>query len=287
MLDTSLPSKIKSFLDLIRFNRPTGFTLLMWPCWFGLASLSINQLTLLKWYILFLFGSFLMRSAGCIINDIIDINLDKDIERTSQRPLVTKKISIIEAIILLIVLLLFSLLILLQFNTKTIILALLSVPLIIIYPIMKRITYWPQLALGIIFNWGVLIVSMQFNNYLSISFIILYIGCIFWTLAYDTIYAYQDREDDIKSNIKSTAVLFNQYGKSFILGFYTIFLIILGWIGFQNSDSITSIFIIIIFLFAMIYFFNKWDIESTKSSNYFFRINNFFGLLCFIYLFIF
>tara|TARA_B100000408_G_C10168334_1_gene169482 strand:- start:138 stop:599 length:462 start_codon:yes stop_codon:yes gene_type:complete len=152
---------------------------------------------------------------------------------------------------------------------------------------MKRFTYWPQLVLGIIFNWGVLIVSMQFNNYLSISFIILYIGCIFWTLAYDTIYAYQDREDDIKSNIKSTAVLFNRYGKSFILGFCTIFLMILGWIGFQNSDSITSIFIIIIFLFAMIYFFNKWDIESTKSSNYFFRINNFFGLLCFIYLFIF
>ena len=287
MLDTSLPSKIKSFLDLIRFNRPTGFTLLMWPCWFGLASLSINQLTLLKWYILFLFGSFLMRSAGCIINDIIDINLDKDIERTSQRPLVTKKISIIEAIILLIVLLLFSLLILLQFNTKTIILALLSVPLIIIYPIMKRITYWPQLALGIIFNWGVLIVSMQFNNYISISFIILYIGCIFWTLAYDTIYAYQDREDDIKNNIKSTAVLFNQHGKYFILGFYTVFLIIIGSIGFQNSDSITSIFIIILFLFAMIYFFNKWDIKSKKSSNYFFRINNFFGLLCFIYLFIF
>ena len=152
---------------------------------------------------------------------------------------------------------------------------------------MKRFTYWPQFALGIIFNWGVLIVSMQFNNYLSISFIILYIGCIFWTLAYDTIYAYQDREDDTKSNIKSTAVLFNRYGKSFILGFYTIFLMILGWIGFQNSDSITSIFIIIIFLFAMIYFFNKWNIESTKSSNYFFRINNFFGLLCFIYLFIF
>ena len=287
MLDIIVPKKVLYFLDLIRFNQPIGFMLLTWPCWFGLASLSINQLTLLKWYILFLFGSFFMRSAGCIINDIIDINLDKDVERTSQRPLVTKKVSIIEAIILLIVLLLFSLLILLQFNTKTIILALLSVPLIIIYPIMKRITYWPQLALGIIFNWGVLIVSMQFNNYLSISFIILYIGCIFWTLAYDTIYAYQDREDDIKSNIKSTAVLFNRYGKSFILGFYTIFLMILGWIGFQNSDSITSIFIIIIFLFAMIYFFNKWDIESTKNSNYFFRINNFFGLLCFIYLFIF
>ena len=287
MLDTPLPSKIKSLLDLIRFNQPIGFFLLMWPCWFGLASLQINQFNLLKWYIFFLFGSFFMRSAGCIINDIVDIKIDKDVTRTSQRPLVTKKISIMEAIILLIVLLLFSLLILLQFNTKTIILTLFSVPLIIIYPTMKRFTHWPQLALGIIFNWGVLIVSMQFNNYLSISFIILYIGCIFWTLAYDTIYAYQDREDDIKNNIKSTAVLFNQYGKNIILGFYTVFLIIIGFVGFQNTSSITSIFIIILFLFAMIYFFNKWDTKSKKSSNYFFRINNFFGLLCFIYLLIF
>ena len=287
MLYIFLPSKIKSLFDLIRLKRPIGFTLLMWPCWFGLASLSINQLNLIKWYILFLIGAFLMRSAGCIINDIIDINIDKHVERTSQRPLVAKKVSILEAIILLIVLLLLSLSILLQFNTKAIILSLLSVPLIIMYPIMKRFTYWPQLALGVIFNWGVLIVSMQFHNYLSISFIILYVGCIFWTLAYDTIYAYQDREDDIKNNIKSTAVLFNLHGKYFVLCFYTIFLIIIGFIGFQNTDSITSIFIIILFLFAMIYFFNKWDIKSKKSSNYFFRINNFFGLLCFIYLFIF
>ena len=228
-----------------------------------------------------------MRSAGCIINDIIDINLDKSVKRTSHRPLVTKKVSLLEAIIFLIILLLLSFLILFQFNTKTIIFGLLSVPLIVIYPLMKRFTYWPQLALGVVFNWGVLIVSMQFNNYLSISFIILYIGCIFWTLAYDTIYSYQDREDDIKRNIKSTAVLFNKYGKNITLGFYAIFLIIVGFIGFQNTDSIASIFIIILFLFAMIYFFNKWDIKSKKSSDYFFRINNFFGLLCFIYLFIF
>ena len=138
---------------------------------------------------------------------------------------------------------------------------------------MKRFTYWPQLALGVCtFNWGVLIVSMQFNNYLSISFIILYIGCIFWTLAYDTIYAYQDREEDIKNNIKSTAVLFNQYGKNITLWFlYNFSYNYRMDIGFQNTDSmITSIFIIILFLFAMIYFFNKWDIKSKKSSNYFF-----------------
>ncbi len=287
MLDILLPRKIKSLLDLIRFNKPTGFSLLMWPCWFGLATLSINQIDLINWYILFFMGSFIMRSAGCIVNDIIDINLDKNIERTNSRPLVTKEISILEAIIFLFILLLLAFLILLQFNTKSIMLGILSLPLVILYPFMKRYTYWPQLFLGIIFSWGVLIVSMQFNNYLSISFIILYIGCIFWTMAYDTIYAYQDREDDIKNNIKSTAVLFGNNGKIFVMIFYTIFLITTGYIGFQKTSLITSIFIIILFLFAMVYFCNKWDIKSKKSSNYFFRINNFFGLLCFIYLLIF
>ena len=152
---------------------------------------------------------------------------------------------------------------------------------------MKRYTYWPQLFLGIVFNWGVLIVSMQFNNYLSLSFIILYIGCIFWTLAYDTIYAYQDLEDDIKSNIKSTAILFGNNGKIYVMIFFTIFLIIAGYTGFQKSSSIISIFVIVLFLFVTMYYCNKWDINSKKSSNYFFRINNLFGLLCFIYLFIF
>ena len=167
MLNASLPSKIKSLLDLIRFEKPTGFTLLMWPCWFGLACLSTNQLNLIKWYILFLIGAFLMRSAGCIINDIIDINIDKNVQRTSQRPLVSKKVSILEAIIFLFVLLILSFSILIQFNTKAIVFSLLSMPLIVMYPIMKRFTYWPQLGLGVAFNWGVLIVSIQFYNYLS------------------------------------------------------------------------------------------------------------------------
>ena len=124
---------------------------------------------------------------------------------------------------------------------------------------MKRFTYWPQLVLGIIFNWGVLIVSMQFNGYISISSLILYLGCIFWTLGYDTIYAYQDREDDINNHIKSTAVLFGDNGKRFVLLFYIIFLIILGYTGFQSSDSITSVFVLILFLIAMMFFLNKWN----------------------------
>ena len=283
----SIPSKIKSLLDLIRFNKPIGFTLLVWPCWFALASLPINSLKNLKWYFFFFIGAFLMRSAGCIINDLVDIKIDKNVERTSKRPLVIKSVNIFEAIIFLILLLIFAFIILIQFNYKAILIGLFSIPLIEIYPYMKRFTYWPQLALGIIFNWGILISSMQFNGYLSSTFILLYVGCIFWTLGYDTIYAYQDRKDDIKNNIKSTAVLFRDKGKKCVFSFYIIFLIILGYIGFQNSGSIASVFVIFLFLIAMGLFLSKWNLESISSSNNYFRLNNFFGLFCFIYLIIF
>ena len=287
MPTNSIPSKIKSLLDLIRFDKPIGLALLVWPCWFSLASLPINPLNNLKWYFFFLVGSFLMRSAGCIINDLVDIKLDEKVKRTSQRPLVVKSVKISEAIIFLALLLILSLLVLIQFNLKAIIIGILSIPVVVLYPYMKRVTYWPQLVLGIIFNWGVLIVSMQFNGYLSTSSIILYLGCIFWTLGYDTIYAYQDLKDDINNNIKSTAVLLGDKGKKYVLLFYIIFLIILGFISFQASGSITSIFALFLFLIAMVFFLNKWNIGSRSSSNNYFKLNNFFGLLCFIYLIIF
>jgi len=283
----SIPSKIKSLLDLIRFDKPIGSMLLVWPCWFGLASLPISSLDIIKWYLLLLVGSFLMRSAGCIINDLVDIKLDKKIKRTSKRPLVIKSVTIFEAIIFLTLLLMLSLLVLIQFNLNAIIISLLSMPLVILYPYMKRFTHWPQLILGIVFNWGILIVSMQFIGYLSTSFIVLFIGCIFWTLGYDTIYAYQDKEDDIKNNIKSTAVLFGNKGKKYVLLFYLIFFIILGYMGFQISGSITSIFVLIIFLIAMMYFLNKWNLESRGSSSNYFRLNNLIGLFSFIYLIVF
>ena len=283
----SIPSKIKSLLDLIRFDKPIGSMLLVWPCWFALASLPISSLDIIKWYLLLLVGSFLMRSAGCIINDLVDKKLDKKIKRTAKRPLVIKSVTIFEAIIFLALLLMLSLLVLIQFNLNAIIISLLSIPLVILYPYMKRFTHWPQLILGIVFNWGILIVSMQFIGYLSTSFIVLFIGCIFWTLGYDTIYAYQDKDDDIKNNIKSTAVLFGNKGKKYVLLFYLIFLIILGYMGFQISGSIASIFVLIIFLIAMIYFLNKWNLESRGSSSNYFRLNNLIGLFSFIYLIVF
>ena len=157
-----------------------------------------------------------MRSAGCIINDLVDINIDKNILRTANRPLASNKISKTEAIIYLLFLLFLGFFLLLQFNFFSLLIGVSSLPFIILYPFMKRCTHWPQLILGIVFSWGVLIVSVQFLNSFNLNFVILYFGCIFWTLAYDTIYAYQDREEDIINGIKSTAVLLGDKGLKYV-----------------------------------------------------------------------
>ena len=287
MLDILVPKKITYFLDLIRFDKPVGFMLLLWPCWFALAYVPLNQAELIHWYIYFMIGAFLMRSAGCIINDLIDINLDKNVERTAERPLTSKKVSITEAIVLLFVLLFFSFYILLQFNFYAIVIGLASIPLVLLYPFLKRYTYWPQLGLGLVFSWGVLIVSIQFIGTISLSFLLLYIACVFWTLAYDTIYAYQDREDDIKNNVGSTAVLFGSNGKKYVGVFYSIFYVIIGFLGFYSSKSFLSLAVIIVLIFVMSLHLNKWKLESTNSSNHYFKFNNIIGLLCFLYLVIF
>tara|TARA_Y100000590_G_C15555466_1_gene952622 strand:- start:437 stop:1129 length:693 start_codon:yes stop_codon:yes gene_type:complete len=228
-----------------------------------------------------------MRSSGCIINDIVDINIDNKISRTKNRPLTSKKITIAEAIILLIVLLALSFLILLQFKYVTIIAGLFSFPLIVLYPFMKRFTYWPQFFLGLIFGWGVILVSYQFYNTLNINFILLYIGCIFWTLGYDTIYAYQDKKEDVINNVKSTAVLFQSKGAVFVKSCYLIFLIIIGLLIWKIQGSYLSLTVITIFIIITYIFLNKWKPESKKSSNFYFKLNNFLGLFCYMYLVIF
>ena len=259
----------------------------MWPCWFGLSLLKLDIIILLNWLTIFFLGSFFMRSAGCIINDIVDRDIDKSIERTQFRPLASRKISIIEAVIILIVFLLFGLLILLQFNLYSIIFGLLSIPFVIIYPYMKRITYWPQFVLGITFSWGVIIVSAEFNQSLTFQFILLYIACVVWTIGYDTIYAYQDKEGDIKQNIKSTAVYFGKNGKWFVTTCYTLVLIIFGYLGWNSSNSLFSLFIVAIMGICTYIAIQKWDINSKESSNFYFQQNNIFAFMLFLYLLIF
>ncbi len=279
--------KLNHYFNLIRLDKPVGIFLLMWPCFFALAIIyELNNYNI-YWFIYFFIGSFLMRAAGCIINDLVDINLDKKIDRTANRPLTSNKISIAEAFIILTILLISSFIILLEFNYRAILIGIASMPLVVVYPFLKRYTYWPQLGLGIVFNWGVFIVSVQFMQNITFDFLLLYIGCVFWTLGYDTIYAYQDLKDDIKNNIKSTAVLFGDHGKKFVMFFYSIFLIIIGFIGFYSSKNFISLIVIILLIFAIGLYLNKWKLNSITSSNNYFKFNNIIGLICFLYLFVF
>ena len=287
MLDSLVLKKITSYLDLIRFYKPIGFLLLMWPCWFSLSLMKLEINLLLSWLIIFLMGSFFMRSAGCIINDMVDKEIDKNVYRTALRPLASGNISLIEASILLFILLFLSLLILLQFKFFTMIIGLLSIPFVILYPFAKRFTHFPQIILGLIFSWGILIVAYEFNQKINLNHIVLYIACVFWTVGYDTIYAYQDKVDDIKNSIKSTAVFFDQNGKFFVFICYFIVISAFGYLGWSSSKSIFSLIIMAIIGFCTYIAIRKWDIDSVKSSAFYFRQNNIFAIMLFVYLSIF
>ena len=202
----NIMNHIKLFIDLTRLKKPIGFMLLFWPCSWGLTLAYDFSLDLNKYFfylVLFFLGSVLMRSAGCIVNDILDRKFDAKVFRTKDRPIASGKVSVNLAIIYSLVLCFFALLVLLNFNSYTIILALGSMPLAFTYPLMKRFTYWPQLFLGITFNYGLLLGWTSIHSGFNFAPIILYLGAIFWTLGYDTIYGYQDIKDDEIIGLKS------------------------------------------------------------------------------------
>ena len=204
---------LKIFIELTRLNKPIGFMLLFWPCAWGLAlANSVNKNYELFLYYLFLFflGSVLMRSAGCIFNDIVDKDFDKKVKRTKRRPIASGKISITHSFLYVIILCTIAFLVLIQFNNSTIILGMTSMILAFSYPFMKRVTYWPQLFLGITFNWGIVMAWTAINNTISLDVIVLYISAIFWTLGYDTIYGAQDMSDDEIIGLKSTSIKFKK-----------------------------------------------------------------------------
>ena len=283
-MDKILPEKINNYLELIRLNKPIGFMLLLWPCWFSLAYINLPQHTLITYYLLFFFGAVIMRSAGCIINDLVDQNIDSKIERTALRPIAAKKISNFHAIIFLIILLTIGLLILLQFKFETILAGLVCTPLIVMYPFMKRITFWPQLFLGIVFNWGIIICSVEFFGTITREFFIFYLACIFWTIGYDTIYAFQDLKDDIKNKIKSTAVLFRDNGKYLVLTSYTLMFLLIGYLSFLKTNNLVTMFFLIIIIIFIFFNLLRWDHESESNSGKIFRQNNTFGAMIFLYL---
>ena len=283
-MDKIFPEKIHNYFELIRLNKPIGFMLLLWPCWFSIAYLEFSEQYLLGYYIIFIIGSVIMRSAGCIINDLIDQDIDSKIERTATRPLTSKKITNFNAIIFLFVLLVIGLLILLQFKTETVLVGFLCTPLIVLYPLMKRITFWPQLFLGIIFNWGVIICSVEFYGTITKEYLILYLACVLWTIGYDTIYAYQDLTDDKKNSIKSTAVLFEDKGKYLVITSYALMLIMIGYLTLNQTFEILKLLVYLCIFIYIIANILKWNHKSEQNSGKKFRQNNVFGAIIFLYL---
>ena len=221
-------NQLNLFIELTRLKKPIGFMLLFWPCIWGLTLVYDFNSSLNNYFFfgsLFLAGSILMRSAGCIVNDIVDKNFDKKVERTKNRPIASGKISVKLALIYSIVLCGLAFLVLINFNKFTIYMALLSMPLAFTYPLMKRITYWPQLFLGITFNYGLVLAWISISNEVSLVALVFYFGAIFWTLGYDTIYGFQDIKDDEIIGVKSTSIKFKNDPKKFLFFCYLVFVV--------------------------------------------------------------
>jgi len=279
----NLMKNLKLFIELTRLDKPIGYMLLFWPCVWGLTLVydfnsEIN--TYFKYLIFFLLGSILMRSAGCIINDIADKKFDQKVERTKNRPIASEKISIKLALLYALVLCFCAFLILINFNLFTIVLALASMPFAFSYPLMKRFTYWPQLFLGITFNYGLVLAWISINNSISLTPIMFYIGAIFWTLGYDTIYGYQDIKDDEIIGIKSTSIKFKNNPKTFLTLCYSFLLISLILIGaLMNFNNIFYLFLIIPFCHLFFYQINFLNINKPEDCLKIFKSNNVLGLI--------
>tara|TARA_Y100000591_G_scaffold274580_1_gene250966 strand:- start:333 stop:1163 length:831 start_codon:yes stop_codon:yes gene_type:complete len=264
----------------MRLDKPTGFLLLFWPCSWGMAyNLNYLHISYQWFYFLFLFfvGSILMRSAGCIYNDIVDKEIDKKVERTKNRPLASGKVSVRNAWILILTLCFLSLIILFQFNIKTIFFGLSIIFIVLLYPFAKRFTYWPQLILGIVFNFGILLSWLSLNDSFIIGIILLYLSGIFWTVGYDTIYALQDIVDDKKIGVKSLALLLDKKIYQFLYIIYTvqIFMVISSLLLANNFSEI-------LFLLSLPYLLILRKIYLMRNSkNYLevFQYNNYFGFL--------
>ncbi len=283
-------NQIYLFIELIRLKKPIGFMLLFWPCSWGLIiayDFSGEKISFLLYLSLFFLGAVLMRSAGCIINDIADRNFDNKVQRTKDRPIASGKISVFRGFLYSGILCFIALIVLLQFNYFTILLALGSMPLAFIYPLMKRYTYWPQLFLGITFNYGLILGWTAINEQIDIIPIIFYSGAIFWTLGYDTIYGYQDIKDDEIIGLKSTSIKFKNNPIKFITLCYFIFLLNLLITGILLKLGSFFYLVFVLIILQMTFFqLKQIKIEDNARCLKIFKSNNFLGLLVFISLLI-
>jgi len=241
-VDRLLPAPLRPYAKLMRLDRPIGTWLLLWPCWWSLvwaldmAPSGARDWLYLAWlYALFGIGAVVMRGAGCTYNDIVDREFDAKVERTRTRPIPSGQVSVKQAIGFMLLLLCVGLAILLALNWFAVMVGAVSLVLVFTYPLMKRITYWPQFVLGLAFNWGALLGWAAVTGTLGWAPALLYIGGIAWTLGYDTIYAHQDKEDDILVGVKSTALKLGAQSRAWIGGFYVAALALFAAAGIADG----------------------------------------------------
>ena len=291
-LEKVIPKKIFPYLRLSRVDRPIGTWLLLWPCWWSITLAGSNDQTIegLKLYFdwnyfflmgIFAIGSFVMRGAGCTYNDIIDRKYDSKVARTASRPIPSGQISVKKAFLWLSVQSIFGLLILLCLNKFSIILGRLSIVLITMYPFMKRITWWPQFFLGLAFNFGALLGWSAVTNSISLTSILLYLGGIFWTLGYDTIYALQDIHDDTLIGIKSSARIVFQKVKLFLSVMYVMALIFFIAAGYVSKTGWFFWPFIVLCLLHFSWQVKDLNINSSSDCLKKFRSNNHIGIILF------
>jgi 4-hydroxybenzoate polyprenyltransferase len=240
-VDTLAPAWLRPYLRLSRLDRPIGSWLLLIPCWWSsaLASVAARAGHPNLWHlVLFFIGAFAMRGAGCTWNDIVDRDLDGSVERTRSRPIPSGQVSLAQAAAFLVLQALVGLAVLLQFNRFTVWLGIASLAIVAVYPFMKRITYWPQIGLGLAFSWGALMGWAAAFGRLDLPALLLYSGSISWVIGYDTIYAHQDREDDALIGIKSTALLFGERTKPMLAVFYTLAVALIAVAGWMAGGGI-------------------------------------------------
>jgi len=277
-LISTLPDWAQPYARLMRLDRPVGIWLLLLPCWWGVA-LSASLLPNLWLMFLFAIGAIVMRGAGCVINDIYDRNLDRRVERTRLRPLASGEISLWQAVLFLGLLLGGGLGVLLFFNHATVLTGAVSLLLVATYPLMKRVTWWPQLFLGITFNWGVLMGGVAVSQHVDLAHLLGYVAGIFWTLGYDTIYAHQDKRDDVQVGIKSTALLFGEKSLPWVALFYGLalgFLGLAGWAAHMGPAFKWGLFAAAGFAVVQLFL---WRMDEPENCLRRFKANRDFGLI--------
>jgi 4-hydroxybenzoate polyprenyltransferase len=283
-VDTLAPTWLRPYLRLARLDRPIGSWLLLLPCWWSSALAAVAahaRVPNLVHLLLFFIGAFAMRGAGCTWNDIVDRELDAAVERTRSRPIPSGQVSLAQAATFLVLQALLGLAVLLTFNTVTIALGIASLAIVAVYPFMKRITYWPQIVLGLAFSWGALMGWAGAFGRLDLPALLLYAGSISWVIGYDTIYAHQDREDDALIGIKSTALLFGKRTKPMLALFYALAVVLLGAAGFAAGAGLVFALGLLAFAAHLTWQIGRLDIADSDNCLAVFKSDRDAGLILF------